>query len=188
MMRYEHYERVVRWDRRNRFPERGSVESRPGLEKRTRMWGRKEHGYGLEEVMLASSAMGMRTGKRPSLVHTRMSVAERRLKKGDAVGCMVKRTGKEAYGMLEERRVMGRPEMLEAGGGLSKQGKGTVDSSGKMSFHRSNPGVLSSLRMHYEEYYPLVSKPSCGRYRSVDTGAKSRPVGRARREGRRRPR
>lgn len=187
-MRYEHYERVVRWDRRNRFPERGSVESRPGLEKRTRIWGRKEHGYGLEEVRLASSGRGMRTGKRPSLVYTRTSVAARRLKKGDAVGCMVKRTGKDAYGMLEERRVMGRPEMLEAGGGLGSQGKGTVDSSGKMTFHRSNPGVLNGLRMHYEEYYALVSKPSCGRYLSLDTGAKSKAVGRARREGRRRPR
>jgi hypothetical protein len=132
----------------------------------------------------------MRTGKRPSVVYTRSSVAERRLKKGDPIGCMVKVSGKEAYARREHRRVMGREEMRPFEG-LGAQGNGTVDSRGKVTFHLSQPGVRRGRRAHYEEYYSLVQEkggqPS-GRYRSRETGAESLPVGRARIEGRRIPR
>jgi ribosomal protein L5 len=192
MMRKEHYERVVCWDRRNRFPERKHSVHRPGLEKVTRMWGRKEHGYQLEMVAAASSARTMRTGKRPSVVYTQRSVAERRLKKGDPVGCIVQVNGKEAYGRRENRRVYGRAEMRPFEG-LGIQGKGAVDSRGKVTFHLSQPGVIRGRRIHYEEYYGLVNTlgkggKNSGRYRSRGTGAKTLPVGRARIEGRRMPR
>jgi ribosomal protein L5 len=189
-MRQEHYERVVRWDRRNRFPERKHSVERPGLEKVTRMWGRKGHGYQLEMVAGACSARTIRTGKRPTVVYTQCSVAERRLKKGDPVGCMVQVSGKEAYGRREHRRVIGRAEMRPFEG-LGAQGKGAVDSRGKVTFHLSQPGVRRGRRAHYEEYYGLVQEKggkNSGRYRSRETGAKTLPVGRARREGRRRPR
>lgn len=189
-MRYEHYERVVRWDRRARFPERGHEVERPGLEKVTRIWGRKGHGFELEMVAGACSGRRMRTGRVPEVVYTKSSVAGRRLKKGDPVGCMVKESGKEAYGRREKRRVIGRAE-IRPFEGLGEQGKGTVDKRGKVSFHVSQPGVRRQRRPHYEDYYKLVNEKggkSCGRYRSRETGAKTKEVGRARREGRRRPR
>lgn len=192
-MRYEHYERVVRWDRRTRFPEREHEVERPGVEHLTRIWGRKGHGYALDMVAGASSGRRMRTGRRPKRVYTKKSVAERRLKKGDPVGCMVKVSGKEAYGRREQRRVMGRPE-IRPFKGLGTQGKGTVDSRGKVTFHLSQPGVRGARRPHYEEYYKLVHEKGVGegkghgRYRSRETGAKSLEVGIARREGRRIPR
>ena len=179
---------------------------RPGLEKITRMWGRKAHGYELGMVSAASSGRHMRTGQMPQRVYTKRSVAERRLKKGDPVGCMVRQSGKEAYALLEHRMVRGRPEMRPFVG-LGAQGKGAVDRRGKVTFHLSQPGVLLPLLAHYEEYYGLVQggsmgggstgakkgigaqqRSKAGRYRSRETGATSLAVGRARREGRRRPR
>lgn len=191
-MRYEHYERVVRWDRRARFPERAHEVERPGVDQVTRIWGRKGHGYELDMVAGACSGRRMRTGRMPKRVYTKRSVAERRLKKGDPVGCMVKVSGKEVYGRREQRRVMGRAEMRPFEG-LGVQGKGTVDSRGKVTFHLTQPGVRNARRPHYEEYYKLVNekggnRKSCGRYRSRETGAKTLPVGRARMEGRRIPR
>ena len=189
-MRYEHYERVVRWDRRARFPEREHEIERPGLEKVTRIWGRKEHGYELGIVAAASSGRRIRTGERPKRVYTQQSVAERRLKKGDPVGCIVKVSGKEAYRRRESRRVIGRAE-IRPFNGLGSQGKGVRDERGKVTFHLPQPGVRRSRRPHYEEYYQLVNEKGGkaeGRVRSRETGAKTRPVGRARREGRRRPR
>lgn len=193
-MRYEHYERVVRNDRRRRFPEREHEVERPGLEKVTRMWGRKGHGYDLEMVAGACSGRRIRTGKMPKRVYTKSSVAERRLKKGDPVGCMVSVSGKEAYGLREQRRVIGRAEMRPFEG-VGVQGKGAVDSRGKVTFHLTQPGVRKARRPHYEEYYKLVNdksgigqKKGVGRYRSRETGAKTKEVGRARREGRRIPR
>jgi ribosomal protein L5 len=196
MMRYEHYERVVRWDRRNRFPERAHEVQRPGLEKITRIWGRKAHGYDLAMVSAVSGGRHMRTGRRPKRVYTKRSVASRRLKKGDPVGCMVQVSGKEAYGRREQRMVLGRPEMRPFSG-LGTQGKGTVDQRGKVTFHLSQPGVRRPRRAHYEEYYGLVQKATAGsagkraresgRYRSRETGATSLAVGRERRSGRRIP-
>lgn len=180
----------MRRDRRNRFPERKHEVERPGLEKVTRIWGRKGHGYELEIVAGACSGRRIRTGKRPKVVYTQRSVAERRLKKGDPVGCMVAVSGKEAYGRREQRRVTGRAEMRPFEG-LGVQGKGSVDKLGKVTFHLSQPGVRRGRRPHYEEYYKLVNEKggkSSGRYRSRETGAKSLAVGRARMEGRRRPR
>ena len=203
-MRYEHYKRVVRQDRRNRFPERGHGVERPGVEKVTRVWGRKSHGYGVGRVGGVSSGRRMRTGKRPKRVKTTKAVAERRLQKGDVVGCMLTVSSKGAYERRENRRVRGRPcRSGFQGKGLGVQGKGTVDERGKVTFHLEQPGQRPVRSSHYEEFYKLrkggerskgrsshqtkSGEGDVGRYRSRQTGAKSRPVGRARREGRRRP-
>lgn len=188
-MRYEHYNRVVKGDRRARYPERGHEV--PGLEGRTRMWVMKGNGYELNGVAAACSGRRRRTGKVPERVVTKKSVASRRLKEGDAVGAKVGRRGKEAYGRREERRVLGRVE-IRPFNGLGNQGNGVVDKNGKVTFHREQPGVRRRRMPHYEEYYKYVNAAKggkrTGRYRSVETGAKTREVGRSRLEGRRRPR
>ena len=198
-MRYEHYKRVVRQDRRNRFPERAHGVERPGVEKVTRIWGRKHHGYGEERVGGVCSGRRIRTGEIPTRVYSTKAVAARRLQKGDVVGCKVTVSEKAAYERREKRRRRGRP--CRSGfqeQGLGAQGNGTVDKRGKRTFHLEQPGQRPVRSSHYEEYYKLVnkgtgssggrvSKGDVGRYRSRQTGAKSRAVGRARREGRRRP-
>lgn len=211
-MRYEHYKRVVRQDRRNRFPERGKGVERPGVEKVTRIWGRKEKGYEVGRVGGVCSGRRIRTGEIPKRVYTKKAVAERRLQKGEVVGCIVTVSEKGAYERREKRRVRGRPmRSTFQGKGRGEQGNGTVDTRGKVTFNFEQPGQRPSRSPHYEEYYKVTSSTSkqvrggkgsggrsgeqggkskgsgSGRYRSRQTGAKSRPVGRARREGRRRP-
>jgi ribosomal protein L5 len=202
-MRYEHYKRVVRQDRRNRFPERGHGVDRPGVEKVTRIWGRKSKGYAVGRVGGVCSGRRRRTGERPKRVYTKKAVAERRLQKGEVVGCIVTVSDKGAYERREKRMVRGRPRRTTfQGKGLGEQGNGTVDKRGKVSFHLEQPGQRPARSQHYEEFYKVVeggkkagmaSKGAgseggaTGRYRSRQTGAKTRPVGRARREGRRRP-
>jgi hypothetical protein len=187
-MRYEHYKRVVRQDRRNRFPERGHGVDRPGVEQVTRMWGRKSKGYAVGMVGGVCSGRRMRTGEIPKRVYTKTSVAERRLQKGEVVGCIVKVGEKGAYERREKRRVRGRPRRSTfQGKGRGEQGNGTVDERGKVTFHFEQVGQRPARSQHYEEYYKVVQGGEAGRYRSRQTGAKSRAVGMARREGRRRP-
>jgi ribosomal protein L5 len=189
-MRYEHYRRVVKRDRRQRYPERKHEVERPGVEKVTRMWGRKGVGYEPKYMVAAWSGLKIRTGQEPKRVYTKKSVAQRRLKEGDPVGCIVKVCGKEAYDRREERSVRVRPEVRPFGG-LKKQGK-VVDKEGKRTFHREQPGVIPTRTPYYEAYYGLRqggkkgdSSEKGGRYRSVNTTAKTEKVGRSLREGRR---
>lgn len=182
-MRREHYERVVRWDRRARFPEREHKEVVPGVKKVTRRWGRKSQGYEVGRVAAASSARRIVGGQRPKVRYTKTSVASRRLVKGDPVGCSVEVVGKQAYRRREQRIRVGLPEMrpFEGIGGVE-----TVDEQGNVCFQVTQPGVRGVRRSHYEEYEKLVQGTS-GRWVIIETGAKTRPVGLARREGRRVP-
>jgi ribosomal protein L5 len=188
-MRKEHYERVVRWDRRRRFPERKHGEERPEVKKVTRMWGRKGQGYKVGRVTAACSGRRRRTGRRPERVYTKKSVAERRLEKGDPIGCMVKVSGKEAYVRREKRRVRERGEMRRQG----MEGKLGVDKEGNITRDVGNPGGLLGRKRYREERGGLMEVGGkYGRYRSremggVKSGKKTREVGKARREGRRVP-
>ena len=127
----------------------------------------------------------------PKRVYTKKAVAERRLQKGEVVGCKVQVSEKGAYERREKRMVRGRPRMSTfQGKGLATQGNGTVDKRGKVTFNFEQAGQRPGRSEHYEEYYKVVEGgegAGGGRYISIQTGAKSRPVGRARREGRRRP-
>lgn len=182
-MRKEHYERVVRWDRRARFPEREHKDGVPGLKKITRRWGRKNQGFEVGRVGAASSARRILTGQRPKVRHTKTSVASRRLVKGDPVGCSVEVTGKQAYRRREQRRMVGLPEIRPFEG---IGNTGAVDEQGNVCFQVSQPGVRGVRRSHYEEYEKLVQGTS-GRWVIVETEAQTRTIGRARREGRRVP-
>jgi len=204
-MRYDHYKRVVQWDRRQRFPERKNRTEVPKVEKVSRMWSLIGLGFQPKYVPAAWTALDRMTGQKPERVYTKKSVAQRRLKEGDPIGCRVTSTGKEAYARREQWRVRVFPERRPFGGfqvrpkegrGRGEKGKrqtsGVVDERGQLTFHMEQPGVIPARAPYYEAYFQLVVGSSGnhvgGRYRSVHTTAKKKEEGRALMEGRRFPR
>ena len=141
-MRYEHYKRVVKWERRRRYPERKHERERPGLKKVSRMWSRKEKKYEVEERRAAWSGRKKRTGLEPKRVYTKKSVAQRRLKKGDPVGCMVKVGGKGGYERRERRR--GRKEQ-------ARRVSGRTRGRGRRRWMRFDPSVSGYKERRYDE-------------------------------------
>jgi len=141
------------------------------------------------------------TGQKPVILNTKKSVAQRRLKEGDPVGCMVTVTGKSAYDRREQWSVMVFPEVRPFNGFQVRQGgvgerkarttTGVVDTRGQFTFHMEQPGVIPARTSYYESYFQLVVGSSGnqvgGRYRSVHTTAKTKEEGVALMEGRRFP-
>ena len=187
-MRYEHYKRVVKWERRRRYPERKHERERPGLKKVSRMWSRKEKKYEVEERRAAWSGRKKRTGLEPKRVYTKKSVAQRRLKKGDPVGCMVKVGGKGGYERRERRRGRGMPEMRPFEGVVG-EGKGGRDTEGQRTRNVEEPGVMPGRKPHYEAYYRRRqgAEKKKGRYRTIETTAKKQEVAKELLRGRRVP-
>jgi large subunit ribosomal protein L5 len=212
-MRYDHYERVVKWDRRQRFPERKNGNEIPKLEKLTRVWSLIGLGFHPKWIPAAWTALEGMTGQKPRRVYTKKSVAQRRLKEGDPVACQVTVMGKPAYARREEWRMRVFPEVRPFSGfpvrtksgteegrrgaqgdleGPSRLTQGVVDDRGQLTFHLEQPGVIPARAPYYEAYFPLVSgstgSQAGGRYRSVHTTAKTKEAGLALMEGRRFPR
>lgn len=110
-MRYEHYRRVVVWDRLQRFPHRKHKSMIPKIKKVTRVWSLIGVGFKPEYVPAAWTGLERITGQKPVRVKTKKSVAQRRLKEGDPVACMVSVTGKRAYDRREQWEVRVLPEI-----------------------------------------------------------------------------
>lgn len=206
-MRYDHYKRVVQWDRRQRFPYRQSGNQIPKVEKVTRMWSLIGLGFQPQYVPAAWTALELMTGQEPKIVYTKKSVAQRRLKEGDPIGCKVTRTGKNAYDRREQWLVMVFPERRPfAGFEVRKMKKdvldgestakartttGIVDEKGQLTFHMEQPGAIPARSSYYESYFQLVvgssGKNAGGRFRSVHTSAQTKEEGVALMQGRRFP-
>jgi hypothetical protein len=201
-MRYDHYRRVVQWDLRQRFPNRKSGSHVPKVEKVTRVWSLIGLGFQPQYVPAAWTALERMTGQKPVILNTKKSVAQRRLKEGDPVGCMVTVTGKSAYDRREQWSVRVFPEVRPFSGFQVRQGgsgervkarttTGIVDDRGQFTFHMEQPGVIPARASYYESYFQLVVGSSGsqvgGRYRSVHTTAKTKEEGVALMEGRRFP-
>lgn len=197
-MRYDHYKRVVQWDRRQRFPHRKSGGEVPKVTKVTRRWSLRGVGFQPKYVPAAWTALELRTGQKPKIVYTKKSVAKRRLKEGDPVGCMVTVTGKEAYDRREQWSVRVLPEVRPFSGykGRGKKGQrktGVVDTLGQLTYSMEQPRGIPARRAYYEEYFQFVvgssgnSGEKGGRMRSVKTTAKTPEEGVALIEGRRFP-
>jgi ribosomal protein L5 len=208
-MRYDHYKRVVQWDRLHRFPHRKTQVTLPKVEKVTRMWSLIGLGFQPSRVPAAWTGLELMTGQKPVRVYTKKSVAQRRLKEGDPIGCRVSVTGKPAYERREQwlvrvfpeirpfsgfpvRRKPRTPETREALTGKAPSlAKGVVDQRGQLTFHMEQPGVIPARTPYYEAYFQLVAGSSGahagGRYRSIQTTAKTQEEGRALMEGRRFP-
>lgn len=199
-MRYEHYKRVVQWDLRQRFPKRKNGNEVPKVKKVTRVWSLIGLGFQAQYVPAAWTALERMTGQKPVILTTKKSVAQRRLKEGDPVGCMVTVTGKEAYDRREQWSVRVFPEVRPFNGFQVREGgsesrargtKGVVDKRGQLTFHMEQPGVIPARASYYESYFQLVVGSSGnqvgGRYRSVKTTAKTKEEGVALMEGRRFP-
>jgi large subunit ribosomal protein L5 len=208
-MRYEHYQRVVKWDRIHAFPERKNGNEVPKVEKLTRVWSLIGLGFHPKWIPAAWTALEGMTGQKPKRVYTKKSVAQRRLKEGDPVACQVTVTGKPAYARREEWRMRVFPEVRPFGGfavrskgdagratrgeeGPGRLTQGVVDERGQLTFHLEQPGGIPARAPYYEAYFPLVAgstgSNTGGRYRSVHTTAKSKEAGLALMEGRRFPR
>lgn len=198
-MRYDHYQRVVQWDRRDKFPHRKSGNEIPKVKKVTRMWSLIGLGFQPKWIPAAWTALDLMTGQKPQRVYTKKSVAQRRLKEGDPIGCKVTVTGKSAYDRREQwtRRVF--PEVRPFNGfprHFDDKGKelktGIVDNGGQRTFHMEQPGVIPARTSYYEAYFQLVMGSSGshagGRYRSVETTAKTPEEAMALMQGRRFPR
>jgi len=199
-MRYDHYQRVVQWDLRQSFPHRKNGNHLPRVEKVTRVWSLIGLGFQPQLVPAAWTALELMTGQKPVILHTKKSVAQRRLKEGDPVGCMVNRTGKNAYDRREQWFVRVFPEVRPFSGfqvrpkANTRSGRrttGVVDERGQFTFHMEQPGVIPARASYYEAYFQLVVGSSGnhrgGRYRSVQTTAKTKEEGVALMEGRRFP-
>jgi len=216
-MRYEHYKRVVQWDLRQRFPDRKNGNEIPKVKKVTRVWSLIGLGFQPSYIPAAWTALERITGQKPKLLYTKKSVAQRRLKEGDPIGCMVNVSGETAYHRREQWLVMVFPEVRPFGGfqvrpkgergekerkGVldlmnGEQGEerrpttGVVDERGQLTFHLEQPGVVPARTGFYESYFQLVVGSSGnkvgGRYRSVHTTAKTKEQGIALMEGRRFP-
>ena len=186
-MRREHYERVVKWDRRLRHPERKHSRERPKLEKITRMWSRKGMAFRERPRPSIWSALHRRTGEEPKLVRTARSVAERRLKEGDPVGYRVGVEGVKAYDRLEHRLMRCRPEVRPFDG-LTVKGRGGRDRMGQRTFQFQEAGVIPGRKPHYEGLYKILRvTPGHGLYRTITTSARTEAVGRDLLLGRRVP-
>lgn len=201
-MRYDHYKRVVQWDRRQRFPNRKNGNHVPKVKKVTRVWSLIGLGFQPQYVPAAWTALERMTGQQPVILNTKKSVAQRRLKEGDPVGCMVTVTGKSAYDRREQWSVRVFPEVrpfsgypVRGGDRSGRKGRtttGVVDERGQLTFHMEQPGVIPARASYYESYFQLVVGSSGsqvgGRYRSVHTTAQTKEEGVALMEGRRFPR
>ena len=201
-MRDNHYKRVVQWDLRNRFPERKSGREVPKIEKVTRMWSLIGVGFQPNQIPAAATGLRLMTGQKAKRVYTKKSVAQRRLKEGDPIGCRVKVTGKAGYERREQWMVRIFPELRPfrgfpvrapgaSGGDKGRKVEGVRDEQGQRTFHMEQPGVIPGRTPYYEGFFQLVTGSSGnkvgGRYRSVHTTAKTREQGVALREGRRFP-
>jgi large subunit ribosomal protein L5 len=199
-MRYDHYQRVVQWDLRHRFPHRKNVNHLPRVEKVTRVWSLIGLGFQPQYIPAAWTALDLMTGQKPVILNTKKSVAQRRLKEGDPIGCIVSRTGKNAYDRREQWFVRVFPEVRPFSGfqvrpkANTRQGRrttGVVDERGQLTFHMEQPGVIPARAPYYEAYFQLVVGSSGsqvgGRYRSVQTTAQTKEEGVALMEGRRFP-
>lgn len=169
-MRYKHYKRVVQWDLIQAFPERKKSNHVPKIEKVTRMWSLIGLGFQPSKIPAAWTALELMTGQKPKRVYTKKSVAQRRLKEGDPIGCRVTVTGKEAYDRREQwlvrifpevrpfagfqvRRKTGRKGQGNEEGKRGKRGKESVDKREKGKERRAN-GVRDDrgqLTFHMEQ-------------------------------------
>ena len=142
-MRYEHYKRVVQWELIQRFPERTNRNQVPQVEKVTRMWSLIGVGFQPKRIPAAWTALELITGQEPRRVYTKKSVAQRRLKEGDPIGCRVTVTGKAAYDRREQWRRRIFPEVRPF------SGFGVRDKSAKPNTLRTrssrNLGNLTNL-------------------------------------------
>jgi len=206
-MRYDHYKRVVQWDRLQAFPYRKNRNEVPKVKKVTRMWSLIGLGFQPKRIPAAWTGLDLMTGQKPERVYTKKSVAQRRLKEGDPIGCRVSLTGKEGYDRREQwivrvfpeiRPFSGfqvRPSVTEGNGRRGekegRQTSGVVDDRGQRTFHMEQPGVIPARAPYYEGYFQLVVGSSGnhvgGRYRSVETSAKKKEEGIKLMEGRRFP-
>lgn len=199
-MRYEHYQRVVQWDLRQRFPERKHRSQVPQVRKVTRVWSLIGLGFQPNQIPAAARGLEWRTGQKAQRVYTKKSVAQRRLKEGDPVGVQVKVDGKAGYERREQvlmrifpetRPFRGFPVLLSGETGSKERAKGILDEHGQVTFHLEQPGGIPARTPYYEGFYQLVSGSSGahrgGRYRSIHTTAKTQVHGLALREGRRFP-
>ena len=182
-MRKEHYRRVVQTERRRRYPERKHKSQRPKVTQVSRMWSTLGRGYRGEDRAGAWSGLAMRTGATPQWVHSKASVAKRRLMKGDRLGCRVTLAGEAAYERLEERRRRGLPERRPFEGISGDQ----VDDRGQLTRARGEPNVMPGRKEHYEAFYRLSQDPKKGRYRTVGTNTADKERGKALLRGRRFP-
>lgn len=188
-MRYNHYKRVVQWDLRNRFPERKSGTHVPKIEKVSRMWSLIGVGFQPGQIPAAAAGLRLITGQQAKRVYTKKSVAQRRLKEGDPIGCRVKVTGKAGYERREQWRVRIFPEMRPFGGfpvrrkegrerkkeksysrskstsrdgkeGKTRRVEGVMDEQGQRTFHMEQPGVIPGRTPYYEGFFQLVTGSS----------------------------
>jgi len=173
-------------------------------------------GFQPNRIPAAWTALELMTGQKPVRVYTKKSVAQRRLKEGDPIGCRVSVSGKPGYERREQWLVRIFPEVRPFSGfqvrrtpslGSGGEGnlgtgetpgqktpslaKGVVDQRGQLTFHMEQPGVIPARAPYYEAYFHLVVGSSGtqvgGRYRSVETTAKTQEEGIALMEGRRFP-
>jgi ribosomal protein L5 len=155
-MRQEHYDRVVKWDRRAAYPHLSTVEMRPQVTGMDVFWSLRHVGMKPESRTGAWTALYRRTGHSPQMHRSEKSVASWRLREGDYVGLSVKRTAKEAMSFRETRVVRVIPQFRPFQGYSMSE----IDArSGVCTLPILNPLAFSALESYYELLVPRCSEP-----------------------------
>jgi ribosomal protein L5 len=187
-MRREQRRRVGRRDQVEQYPGQKHETGRVTRKKVTLSWSRYDREYRPEHRMSVWMARYMRTGQRPVVVRSRVSVAQRRVKEGDPVGCKVDRNGTNGRRRREERGRRARPNARPFEGRPRKR----RDKTGGRTLHREQPATRPGVMPYYDQRYRVLTKStgpkSSARKRTVHTTGKNRDEVRRRRAERKRPR
>lgn len=175
-MRQEQYDRVVRWDRMARYPERRHVTEVPKIRGRQLHWSLRSVGMNPDSTVAAMTALTRRTGHMAKMHTSTKSVAAWKLREGERVSCSVHRSASEAMSFLETWLLVVVPNTRSFEGMSSQH----VDREGGVSLPIANPLLFPSLEPRYERLNPRCSRPGLsmtleigGSFRSTPTTKRS---------------
>jgi len=155
MMRQEHYDRVVMWDRMNRYPSLRHVTQVPKIDGRHVHWSLRSVGMNADSTSAAMTALYRRTGHMARRHPSKASLAAWKLREGDRVACSVTRSRAEAMSFLETWRRTVLPQVR----GLEGRSPSMIDRRGGVTIPRSNPMGFPALEPRYERLNPRCSRP-----------------------------
>jgi ribosomal protein L5 len=160
MMRQEHYDRVVVWDRLARYPQLRHKTQVPRIDQVTLHWSLRSVGMTANAGVAAMRALYRRTGHQARRHFSGESLAAWKVREGDLVACSVTLSAGEAMAFLETWLVRVLPQRRSFEGRPASY----VDQQGGISVPRTNPMRFPALEPRYERLHPRCSRPGLTRH------------------------
>lgn len=161
------YSRRLLVDQIEAYPQVHHRTERLHLEKLTLSWSLHDVQYDPGQRRSTWRALYLLTGQRPVRTYTSMSLAQRRIREGDVVGCKVDLRGIAAREWRRDRTVRVLPSRTSFVGRTHK----TLDTRGNRTIHRDQPGAHPALLSHVDGLYRRVrassGKKGSGRKRAI---------------------